>query len=162
MSQGEKLTPRNGKMVKVPDADNMEECKNPKGSVSLHDAVYLIGSGTVSRASSSMGHNCIGFAVHVPNSTSCWIVTRGRIPRFGNDLIPGYTYYLGEKGKITHRRPKQKVQVVGFAWSETDFYVGIIPRETLCCLPQPGSTTGATGSKPPHRKPQRKNPPPKE
>jgi len=137
MSQGEKLTPRDGKMVKVPDADNMEEARNPKGSVSLNDAVYLFGSGKVSRASHSQGHNCIGFAVHVPNSTSCFIVTRGRIPNFGTDLIPGYIYYLGERGKITHKRPtKGNVQVVGFAWSETDFYVSIIPRETLCCLPR--------------------------
>ncbi len=134
--KGVKLTPRDGKLVKVPDADNMEECRNFKGSVSLNDAVYLCGAGEVTRASHSNGHNCIGFAVDVPNSTSCYIVTRGRIPDFGTGLTPGYIYYLGERGKITHKRPPGNVQVVGFAWSETDFYVSIIPRETLCCLPR--------------------------
>lgn len=135
--KGEKLTPRGGKMVKVPDADNMEECKNPKNGVSLYDAVYLSGSETVSSASHSQGHNAIGFVVHIQNTTRCFIVTRGRIPGFGTDLIPGYIYYLGERGKITPKRPSSgNVQVVGFAWSKTDFYVSIIPRETLCCLPR--------------------------
>lgn len=136
MSQGEKLTPRRGKMVKVPDADNMEECKNPKNGVSLFDAVYLCGAGTVNRASHSQGHNAIGFIVRLNSTRSCFIVTRGRIPNFGTDLIPGYIYYLGERGQITHKRPRGNVQVVGFAWSKTDFYVSIIPRETLCCLPR--------------------------
>jgi len=137
MSQGEKLTPRHGKMVKIPDADNMEECKNPKNGVALFDSVYLCGAGMVARASHSQGHNGIGFVVHLINATTCFIVTRGRIPKFGTALIPGYIYYLGENGKITHKRPTEgNVQVVGFAWTETDFYVSIIPRETLCCLPR--------------------------
>lgn len=136
MSQGEKLTPRHGKMVKVPDADNLEECRNPKNGVSLFDAAFLSGAGEVSRASHSQGHNAIGFIVVITNSARCSIVTRGKIPRFGKGLIPGYIYYLGERGKITHKRPEGDVQVVGFAWTTTDFYVSIIPRETLCCLPQ--------------------------
>jgi len=135
--KGEKLTPRHGKMVKVPDADNMEECRNPKNGVALYDAVYLSGPGEVNRAYHSQGHNAIGFVVHIKNSTTCFIVTRGRVPDFGKGLTPGHIYYLGERGKITNVRPIEgNVQVVGFAWTDTDFYVSIIPRETLCCLPR--------------------------
>ena len=108
--------------------DNLEDCTNAADAVSVNDAVYMLASGLVAKASATdETQPCFGIVSDIIDSTTCKVQVFGTISGFDSGMTPSTVYYLSTTSRqLTSTLPSgagNKRQPVGFAWSSTDLFV---------------------------------------
>jgi hypothetical protein len=104
-------------------------------SVAVGDVVYVSGSGTVSKASSSFSFPALGVVQAKPTATSADVVLSGQTLAVMVGLVAGSEYFTsstpGALSSLPPTSPGSTVQRIGIAESPTQLVVQIGPAFTI-------------------------------